>query len=641
MKIINKILLTALLVLNIEASDDVNVKDLLHSIETKTDLSEKTKLENGGISYIYTREDIKRMQAHNLKDILKSTYSMGYNENSYGYPDTYTTGVTLPFVSSSIKIYIDNQEITTGLYGSGLILYGNMDIDFVDHIEVYSGNPTFEFSSEPAFTIIKLYSKMAQRDGGTKIALGEGSYGSKYLNIYNANEIENGWSYFTYASVNDNKRKKYKNHNSTLSRNSKTAHLFASLSQKNNKILFDAIGEKKDAFIGPSVFATPLVNEHKNSYFHIGYDTKYKNLDLLASFEQLKNITNFQDANKKTALFLNQNSSLNLPYSLKSNADAQVYTIGLKYHLDFEENKLLFGSKYREKHYKFNTGVLNDDLYVDSKNNKQTIATISLENQYSISNNSIFTLGIMGTQVKNNYSVQDDNLLSYRMGYTYTNKQWVSKTIVSHLEFSLDPYLIVNGSLYLLHPTKKLSKEQQSLYMENIKYSQNNYSHEVILGYLKTKDRLMPDSTTGLLNPYKSTIKMTSLYYMFKMDYRNDDNVEFTIKNNHIKNIQSIKTINQYNAMLRNFNRYKKFDFFNEIIYYRDDIRKKNYCDYTLGITYHKSDDLGISLKGTNILNKAKESQYFALNPDTFQQDTPLSISPIDQSIILSLEYTF
>ena len=93
--------------------------------------------------------------------------------------------------------------------------------------------------------------------------------------------------------------------------------------------------------------------------------------------------------------------------------------------------------------------------------------------------------------------------------------------------------------------------------------------------------------------------------------------------------------------MLRNFNRYKKFDFFNEIIYYRDDIRKKNYCDYTLGITYHKSDDLGISLKGTNILNKAKESQYFALNPDTFQQDTPLSISPIDQSIILSLEYTF
>ena len=49
---LNKILLSALLVLKLEASDDLNVEDLLHNIETKTDLSQKTKLENGGISYI-------------------------------------------------------------------------------------------------------------------------------------------------------------------------------------------------------------------------------------------------------------------------------------------------------------------------------------------------------------------------------------------------------------------------------------------------------------------------------------------------------------------------------------------------------------------------------------------------------------
>ena len=637
---LNKILISALLVLNLEANDDINVDDLLHNIKTKTDLSQKTKLENGGISYIYTREDIRRMQAHNLKDILKSTYPIGYSENSYGYADSYTTGNSIPFVSSSIKIYIDNQEITTGLYGSGFILYGNMDIDFVDHIEVYNGNPTFEYSSEPAFTIIKLYSKTAQKDGGSKIALGGGSYGAKYLNIYNSKEMKNSWSYFTYGSINDDKKKRYKHYNSTISRDSQNTHLFGSLYKNNHKILLDIIHEKKDAFIGTGVFATPSVNKHDNKYFHIGYDTQYKNLSFLASYEQLNSTTNFQDANKDSIILVNTIRSLNIPYAISSDTSSQVYTLGTKYHLTFENNRLLIGSTYRVKHFKFNRVIINDTPHPQSKNDKQTIATIFLENQYSISKNSIFTSGIMSTQVKNNYSVQNDDLLSYRLGYTYTNKQWVSKTIVSHLEFSLDPYL-VNNSLYLLHPTKKLDKEQQSIYMQNIKYQKNNYFHEVILSYLKAKNRLMQDSTTGLLDPYPHTIKLTSLLYRFKMDYRSDDSIEFTIGGNKIKNIPIVNSMNQYSATLRNFNSYKKFDFFNEILYYRDDIRKKDYFDYSLGVIYHQSDDLSISLKGTNLLNKATESQYYALSPQTYQQDTPLSISPIDKKIMLSLGYTF
>ena len=580
------------------------------------------------------------MQAHNLKDILKSTYPLGYNENSYGYADPYSFGNAIPFVSSSVKIYIDNQEITTGLYGSGIILYGNMDIDFVDHIEVYNGNPTFEYSSEPAFSIIKLYSKTAQKDGGTKISLRGGSYGSKQLSMHNANEMENGWSYLLYGSVNDNRRKKYNNHNSTLSRDSKTAHLFGSLYKGNHKIFLDIIKEKKDAFVGPGIFATPLVNEHKNEYLHIGYDTKFKNFSFLASYSQLDNTTDFQDANKDSIVFVNTMKSLNIPYAISSDTSSQVYTLGIKYHLNFEKNRLLIGSKYREKHFSFDNVLINNTPRPQSKNDKQTVTTLFLENQYNISQNSIFTSGIMGTQVKNNYSVQDDDLLSYRLGYTYTNKNWISKTIASYLEFSLDPYMI-NNSLYLLHPTKELDQEQQSIYMEDIQYQQNNYFHEVILSYAKVKNRLMPDTTTGLLDPYDNTIKLISLLYRFKMDYRSDDNVEFTIGNNKINNMPTVNSMNQYAATLRNFNSYKKFDFFNEILYFRDDISKKDYFDYTLGIIYHQSDDLSISLKGTNILNKTMESHYAALNPQTFQQDTPLSIAPIDQSIMLGLEYSF
>ena len=123
----------------------------------KRDLSEKTKLENSGIRTIYTRDELNRMQVHYLKDILKVLYPINYRENYFGVTDPYNPNTKVPFMSGSIKVYIDDQEILDGIYGSGLSVYGNMDIDFVDHIEIYFGIPTYQYSTEPAVMLIKLY----------------------------------------------------------------------------------------------------------------------------------------------------------------------------------------------------------------------------------------------------------------------------------------------------------------------------------------------------------------------------------------------------------------------------------------------------------------------------------------------------
>lgn len=139
------------------ASDIENIEELLNTIQKKTDLSSKTKMENGGISFIYTRDDLERMQANYLKDILKSVYPFGYSENKFGLSDPMYLDSLHPFVSSAMRIFIDNQEITTSLYGSGLIVLGDIDIGFIDHIEIYSQNPSYEFSTEPTFVLIKLF----------------------------------------------------------------------------------------------------------------------------------------------------------------------------------------------------------------------------------------------------------------------------------------------------------------------------------------------------------------------------------------------------------------------------------------------------------------------------------------------------
>ncbi|MEA3227557.1 MAG: hypothetical protein U9P38_00630, partial [Campylobacterota bacterium] len=127
-------------------ADEIDL--LLSDIENKTDLSEQTKLENSGISLIYTRDDIDRMQAKYLKDILKSNATFGYNENKFGMTDPLTSGTDIPFSSSIMRVFIDNQEITGGMFGSGIVTHGNIDLGFVDHIEIYTQSPTYEYSTE-------------------------------------------------------------------------------------------------------------------------------------------------------------------------------------------------------------------------------------------------------------------------------------------------------------------------------------------------------------------------------------------------------------------------------------------------------------------------------------------------------------
>jgi len=205
------------------ASADSSIDNLLANIEEKCDLSLKTKQENGGVIYIFTRHDLDVMQVKHLRDILKST-SIGYKENRYSIVDPMGMG-NVPFLSGSIRIFIDNQEVTSALYGSGLVVLGDMDMSFVDHIEIYTQSPTYEFSTESTIMLVKLYSRSVLKDSGTKVALSIGSLRNTQVSAYRAAEIDEDWSYFAYVSLNDDKRENYLSKTTELSRDKKL-HIF-------------------------------------------------------------------------------------------------------------------------------------------------------------------------------------------------------------------------------------------------------------------------------------------------------------------------------------------------------------------------------------------------------------------------------
>jgi iron complex outermembrane receptor protein len=615
-------------------ADEIDIDNLLSDIEKKTDLSEKTKLQNSGVSTIYTRNDLIRMQARNLKDIIKSTYPIGYTENIYGIPDPQTMGTVHPFMSSNVRIFIDNQEISTGMFGSGLVIYGDMNIDFVDHIEIYNGSPTYEFSTEPTYTLIKLYSKKASKDGGSKVTLSAGNFGDSFFSAYHAEELDNDWSYFAYISQNNDKRQKYESHGSDLSRDKTRTHIFASFGKEDHKILIDAISQDRDTFMDQSLDATPTNAQMQYDSLHIGYDGKYNDFSYLLSYDFLKTKGDFSDNVSPLP------PSYLLPVaSLESASQSYVLNGEIKHKYKTESNNLVTGLKYRYKGFKYSKILRNGFDLPTTGHTKQTIATAFIENKYAITDNAIFSTGLSYSQVKNNNSVQNDDLIMYRLGYTHTTEHWIFKTICSRMETSLDPYLVNGYGIYITEGKKDTT--EHSTFMQNIIYEKGKHKYELIFGKVTSRNQLIADPITGLLDNYSQDIITLNTLLNWTFTYNKFDTLYLNVGYTKSRNLPIINKNKEYISTLRNLNTYGKFDIFNEIFYFKSESDNINYYDYSAGIIYHHTDDLSISLKGTNILDKAPKTLYSRRDPITFQAQTPLAISAIDRHIMLTLEYSF
>ncbi len=634
------IIIAFLLSFSLQLSAD-EIGDLLNDIEIKTDLSQKTQLENSGVSFIYTRDDIDRMQITNLKDILKSVYPVGYNENRFGVPDPFSSGSNHPFMSSQIRLYIDNQEITTGLFGSGLSILGDTNIDWVDHIEIYTQNPTYEYATEATITLIKLYTRSVAKDEGGKVKASTGSYGASFVNGYYTDYIDD-WSYFVFSAFNNDKRKKYQSHESTLSRDRKGSLSVATLHKGKTNILLTVSNQKRDGFVDVSLDASPQKSTIDSQYLHIGIDTKIDNFSYLLTYSYFKMQTDMLD---------NVTPITAAPYygtfplqSVATSSDSMVLTGEVKYTLQATNNKLTTGLKYRTKrstweNSKFN-GISLIGYQPNDDKNIQNVLTAFVENQYFLQSNSILTTGIMYSQVSNAYSEQDDNLLMYRLGHTYTNDSLVFKTIYSHTLVPLEPYLI-NSATYLATPTRKYDPEHYDTILENIIYEKDTNKYELILDYTHIQNMFFPN-LQGKIENYSQMITMYGANTRWTHNYNKYDKLFMELSYRKLSNLPIIDHYEIYSSVLRNVNTYKKFDIFNELIYNRDNFAKKDFFDYSLGVKYNYSRDFIVSLKGTNLFDKAKTTSYYRRSTTPpFTPETPLDISPIDRKVMLSMEYIF
>ena len=189
-------------------ADDVAMANLLNKYQAESDLSNQTKRENSGILYLYTREDLERMQAKNLQDVLKTVPGFNLYKNKYNFSLlSLASNHTIPM--TGIRIFINDHDMSSVAFGSAFLLWGDMNIEYIDHIEVYKSTSSIEFGDETASIVVKLYTKRADREEGSKLRVMADQKGSSILDFYTASAVNDDLSYFAYAEGSNLKKDTY------------------------------------------------------------------------------------------------------------------------------------------------------------------------------------------------------------------------------------------------------------------------------------------------------------------------------------------------------------------------------------------------------------------------------------------------
>jgi len=603
-----------------------DLDNLLDTYTHNSDLSEKTKLESGGSVIVFTRKDIETMQARNLKDLLKSNPLLRYKESRYGIADMQNRGGSNIFVSSNVRIYIDNQEFTSAISGSGFPLAGNFSLDAIDHVEIYSQSPSYEFSTEPTYLLIKMYSKLASRDRGGKIDLSLGSRGFSQDSAFYADEFED-FSYVASVTYLNDRKKSYSNYTIPVKRDSESVSFFGTLYTDNHKLQVLAGKSDRDTSLGSSPMGTNEVSQGDYNYFHIGYETSvFKNIFLSLVYQ------NSELGGESKESFLPP-APLNPIYSINNYIEEEVLTAEVKYKLESDNNRLIVGSKLRFKSFDITDYRVNGSYFPTPDYDTQNTYALFAEERYSLSDHNILNLALQYSHVDNN-KFSDADLYQARLSHTYVYGEAVFKTYIYRIESLVEPYVY-------LRVTQQNSLNPQVLNAigEEFKYSFTNSDLRVLFTYGVTDNMLIEN-----LNPYSSD------FINYNEDVRSIDTYaeytyNFNINNKVTSNISYSKRIefNEKNiaAFVRSLNIIGKFEVFNEVVYNYSNLNRKDFYDYSAGVKYHYNKSLSLSIKGENIFDQGYEDFYERINPLTGLPDDDISIAPIEQRVYVSMEYLF
>ncbi len=630
-----KILLLSLLLHCIFAQEN-DLGALLAKLQKADDLSKQTIQESAGYVITYTREDLDRMHIKSLKEILEKIPFMRYNEDTSGLTDMFY----LPFQPShqeQIKIYIDDKEASDSIFGNSLQVFSEMDLSYIDHIEIYLGAVSFTLGTEASVAIIKLYTKDPSRENATTVDLDGGSYGQNDVTLLSAKDMDS-YKYLLYFNRRSKQRKKVHFHSKILRRDKRFDNVLAIASKDHVRVegFFSKI--KMEPFTANAISLEPsqAFMDIDAGYFSF----TYKNPDngwkayLYYMFSKFKNI---RASDKLLGVVPTNHFPFFYPYkSMKQRTHTLTIDSEISKHTNITDNfDLLLGIKSRYKNFVFEKNDLDGRDYSHLPFNKEKMLSAYAEGKYLFNANNIAIVSLKGDRYLCNGGVKNYNETMYRLGYIYNTKKNMAKVFMIDADFKPSTQMLLQN--FGNHPLKT---QKYRVYAFEYKKRMSHAQLSTLLTRLEVKDLIERDMKKMKLLNVSDKISFDNMDIRYKYEFNLYNSFEadaFFVKPHY--HHSSGRTL--YGGYLSYYLRYEKFDFYNAFVYRKWTKDAGAGIDVSFTLSYHFSDNCEVYCKGINIFDSAIKTDYYGYDIASSTILRLPDISVIDRQFLVGLEFQF
>jgi len=620
-------ILLALLPLNIWAVEDIDA--LLNHYEEESALDLKTKMDSSGHNIVYTRDELDKMQAHTLKDVIKSIRQLTMMDNEFGATELQRAGAYCAN-SACVRVYVNDQEMTSGFFGGALGIFSNYDLGHIDHIQIYLGGNAIEFGNEYGFITIKMYTKDPDREKGSSVGLSYGTNDSYRVNALTTGKLDNNIGYLLYASKLKNNKDTLEHKGYDVPRYSDNLNLFATFKRENDFIFEVSRYERNhDGLTGFGDQKTPTRSDRESVYQYLSLTKYFDTVKLQISYaqEELGIINN--DYNGITLY----DGSFTTEHDI--GFDNEILRMNVKDSKVFGKHRFFYGVEYQHKGIKpsFNIDGVNRSNELDGPDGLD-LYSVFLEYQYKFSEDTVLLATGKLERYDQHYNDRTDNLSQSRLGIiSNLSENLLFKGFIS------ENYIY--PSLEQLSITPRPVKGNVDLTPTDIdtisaEFTYKAEQYQFGLGYLKmyTIDPIKINADKTYVNR-----KIEAIFDDFFVNYSYSFNKDNKVMLEYFWTDHN-RPFNQSPSAgghIKLFNTYEDFDFYTEFIYREGythkvfDMEVDDGYDLTAAITYHMDSTTTVSLKGQNLLDKAILAPIRGLYP----------VGTLDKRVMLNVEWFF
>lgn len=630
-----KIILLLGLLSSLLFSDSLDA--LLQEYKSTSDNSLQTVNEKIGHVVIYSQKEIRLMQYTKLNDILKELPLFNINTNQFGLTNYSLTG-SKTTTSGFFRFFINDHEISSGYDQSTSLSWGDLPLDFVDHVEIYYGESSFSFGNETGIYFVRIYTKSALKENSSEINSWITSKGSNSQSFTNSSSFENGWSYLMF--LNQEKIKYTSIYNAQkLNSNGTKRYFYADISNETTKINMGYTDVSKNNYTGLAFDATP--NSGKNLSKDFFVDITHSFLDdksLKANLSVDVNDRSYEEENTQSIAIVPL-----ITFSQYGPSGPRRYSEDLRFiktnaylskSFDVEDNSFIAAVNVKNKTYDVQNRQSDTNSAIGNFNafDKETISSLLFQDSYQLKDDLILVANTKLDYYDRNDYLKDSSETLLRVGAIYTpTKNWGFKSFYTQTALTPSFYNID----YTDTNKPKLKSQQYYIYSLEGVYTEGDSKFGVTFDHVEIDDFLYL-SPVGFIN-IDRTITTNGFLFDYEYSFSERDKIHLNYYTSTLSETINNSTKGGYVKFMGG---YQKFDYFTSIIYRNGyeylGLDIPDSFDMSLGVTYHVTKDLSYSLKANNILDRSTQSLYFTNLGSGF-----FALDDNDRSVTFSIRWVF